>query len=123
MEDEVAARDRFGPAGVPLEVRGGEGEPFETGRPRAFELAADFVAARWIAQGRADLVARGQGLQDAVSADEPGPARDQNQTHIPSSLGGPDINGYYHNATYRPRVAATPRRRPPGARRSAARTG
>ena len=53
----------------------------------------------------------------------PDPPVTRTRTHIPSSLGGPDINGYYHNATYRPRVAATPRRRPPGARRSAARTG
>ncbi len=80
MQNEIATGDRFRPACVAFEVGGGEGEPVETGCACALELAANFVRARRIAERRAHRVPRGQGLQNTVSADEPGTAGDQNQT-------------------------------------------
>ena len=83
MEDVIATLDRLGPARVLLEIGGEEGEHrSRVGRAALLQHGQHIVAALEVADGGADLMSRGQKLQQTVAADKAGPAGDQYPAHI-----------------------------------------
>jgi hypothetical protein len=81
VQDEVAAGDRLGPAGVALEIGGGEGEPVPGVCASSVDERPHVGLAGKAAHAGAHPMARGQAAQDAVAADEPRPHGHENQTH------------------------------------------
>lgn len=82
MEDEITAGDRLGPALVLGEVRRVERQPFVGRRPALAQGLANLRFARETPHRRADFVPIGEQAQQTMTADEPGPAGDQNPRHV-----------------------------------------
>ena len=76
MQDVVATGDGLSPAGVVFKIGGEKGQAAANVRARGFESGPDVGLALEISYGSADLMARGEELENAVAADESGASGD-----------------------------------------------
>ena len=81
VEHVVAAGDRLGPARIVFEIGGDEGQAIARLGASLLQHGAHVTGAIQVPHRGAHLVARLQELQDAVAADEPRAAGNQNGAH------------------------------------------
>src|ERR1700722_18062349 len=92
MEHVVTAGRGFTPTRVVLKTAREESKTVARRRTARLEHGADIAFALQIADGGANLMARFQKLKNAMGADEPRPARDQNRTHDDLAMCGANSN-------------------------------